>query len=191
MRKIELIAKKHYTKLPYHNFEHALSVKKYALKLVRRCKKYKISVNQEIVEIAALFHDAGYTDVKNNKEEHSCQIVEQELKKLKYPPQTIRQIKQTIMATQAGYLLKTIEQKILRAADLSSFTASYQQFLANSQKIEKEYFLLYNKNLPTKKWLRTMKLYLKPKIILTPQYKKDGFHTRAKRNIDKYLQEKY
>lgn len=188
MAKIEQIAKKHYAKLPYHNFQHALNVKKYALKLVRRCKKYKVPVDSELVEIAALFHDAGYEKVKNNKEEYSCKIAEQELKKLKYPPNKIIKVKQAIMATKAGYSLRTTEQKILRAADLHSFTASYKQFSAASKKIESEYYLLYKKTkFPIKQWVKSMELYLLPDIILTPEYKKDDFHAKARRNINKFL----
>lgn len=190
MTKIEDIAKKHYSPLPYHNFQHALAVRKYALKLVRRCKKYHIPVDQEVVEIAALFHDAGYEKVKNKKEEYSCQIAKQELSKLKYSKKIITQVKKTILATKPDYPLKTNEQKILRAADLSSFAASYQQFYNNSKKIEKEYRLLNKRNkFPLKSWLQSVKLYMRPKIILTPEYTKDHWQAKAQKNINRFLQD--
>jgi predicted metal-dependent HD superfamily phosphohydrolase len=191
MQQIAALAKKHYRNLPYHNFAHALKVRKAALKFVRRCKKYQVPINQEVVEIAALFHDAGYDQVKNNKEELACKIAEQELKKLNYSAKTIKQVKQSIMATKAGHPLKTNEQKVLRAADLSSFTENYKNFLAASKKIEKEYHLLYSKKpFPVQKWTQMVLSYMDPPIHLTPKYYQDNFHVKAIKNINKYLQSK-
>jgi predicted metal-dependent HD superfamily phosphohydrolase len=184
------IAKKHYSNLPYHNFHHAEKVKNYALKLVKRCKKYKVPVNREVVEIAALFHDAGYDKVKTNKEKFACQIMTRELKKLSYTPKFIAEVKRTIMATKLGGPLKTTEQKILRAADLSGFMGSYQEFLKNNKKIQQEYKLLYKKdNFPNKAWAKLVELYLKPKIQLTPEHKEDAFHAKARKNIEKFFRE--
>ncbi|MFA5126781.1 MAG: HD domain-containing protein [Patescibacteria group bacterium] len=191
MTKIETIARKHYGKLPYHNFAHALKVRRVALKFIHRCKKYKVPVNREIVEIAALFHDAGYDKVKNNKEELAGKITARELKTLKYPTGAVKQVQQTIMATKAGYPLKTTEQKILRAADLSSFTESYKNFLAASKKIEREYHLLHDgRPFPIRAWTKSILSYLKPKIQLTPKYYRDNFHAKAIKNIDRYLKNK-
>ncbi|MDD5290030.1 MAG: HD domain-containing protein [Patescibacteria group bacterium] len=182
-------AKKFYNpRLPYHNFNHALKVKDYVLKLVRRCKKYKIPVNREVVKLAALFHDAGYDQVKTKKEEFACKIAERELKKLGYQPKIIAEVQKTIMATKLGGPLKTTEQKILRAADLSGFMASYPKFVKNNKKIQQEYKLLYKKDyFPNKKWVKLLEAYLKPKIKLTPKYKTDNFHAKARKNIKKFL----
>jgi len=190
LKKIEAIAKKHYSNLPYHNFQHALWVRQQAKKFIQRCKKYNVPVKSDIIEIAALFHDAGYSEVKNNKEAHSCKIAEKELKLLGLANKTIRQVTGTIMATKAGYPLRTAEQKIIRAADLSSFTSNYKTFVANSKKIQQEYTLLSKKsNFPFRAWTKLTESYLKPNIILTPEHKKDDFHHKARKNIKKFLQE--
>lgn len=186
-----IIAKKFYNPhLPYHNFHHAKKVKNYAMKLVRRCKKYKVPVNGEVVELAALFHDAGYDQVKTQKEEFACQIMARELKKLDYAPKFIFEVKKTILATKLRGPLRTTEQKILRAADLSGFMASYSEFVKNNKKIQQEYKLFCKKdNFPNKKWVKLIEAYLKPRIRLTPEYKKDNFHARAGKNIKKFLAE--
>ncbi|MFH0873589.1 MAG: HD domain-containing protein [Candidatus Komeilibacteria bacterium] len=190
MRRLELIAKKHYAALPYHNFEHALWVRRQARKYMRRCKKYKIPYKGDVIETAALFHDAGYDKVKNSKEAYSCKIARRELKKLKYLPGFIQQVEQTIMATKAGYPLKTTEQKIIRAADLSSFTANYRDFLVGSKKIVKEYKILYHgKQFPVKKWAKLIRVYLRQRVQLTPQYSRDNFDVKAERNIARFLRE--
>lgn len=188
MTKLELIAKKYYSPLPYHNFQHALEVKSYAQKLIRRCQKYKVPVNQDIVIIAALFHDAGYDQVKNNKEAYSCQIAARALKKMKYSLSFIQEVKQTIMATKSGYPLRTTEQKILRAADLSGFMNSYPKFLQASRKIQQEYKVLYkNDDFPIKTWAKLVASYLKPNIKLTPEYAKDSWSHKARENIKRFL----
>jgi len=192
IKQIEQIAKKHYPSLPYHNFQHALQIRRNALKFVRRCKKYKIPVNREVVEIAALFHDAGYDKVKTNKEEYSSKIAEKELKKLKYPTKFINQVRNSIMATKSSWPLRAraTEQKILRAADLLSFNSSYDNFLKAAKRIQNEYKILYNKdNFPFRKWTELVESYLKEEIKLTPQYKKDDFHRKARKNITRFLKE--
>ena len=187
---LSVIAEKHYTKIPYHNFEHALDVRNYSLKLINRCKKYKIKIDEESIIIAALFHDAGYTEVKENKEKHSCKIVEEELTKLNYSKEKINIVKENIMATAKGEKLKTTEQKILRASDLHNFMASYSKFKEASRKIREEFKILYpGQEFPIKKWTELVESYLEEEIQLTPEHKKDDFHNKARENIKKFLLE--
>lgn len=191
IKQIERIAKKYYTALPYHNFQHALQVRKNAIRFARRCRKYNIPINQEVIEIAALFHDAGYWEVKKDKEEHSAKIAEIELKKVGYPEKFINKIKKTIMATKGGWPLRTAEQKVIRAADLLSFAAGYKKFWEASKRIQKEYGILYKTDrFPVKKWTELVESYLKPDIQLTPKYKSDKFHVKARRNIERFLKDK-
>ena len=190
IKKIENVAKKYYSKLPYHNWNHAKKVRSNALELVERCRKYKVPVDSEVVEIAALFHDAGYADVKENKEEHSAKIARKALKKYKYPDSKIKAVINTILATKKNGQLKTNEQKIMRAADLRSFTSSFKEFKKASDKIRREYKILYgNSDFPLKGWTELVDAYLKPKIKLTTEYSSDKFHTKAKNNIKRILRE--
>lgn len=187
---LSIIAEKHYTKIPYHNFEHALDVRNHALKLINRCRKYKIKVDEESIIIAALFHDAGYTEVKKDKEKHSCKIAEEELQKLGYSKDKIIKVKENIMATAQNNELKTIEQKILRAADLHNFMASYPKFEEASKKIREEFKILYpGQRFPIKEWTELVESYVKEEIKITPEHKKDNFNKKAKANIRRFLLE--
>lgn len=153
-------------------------------------QKNGIKVNEEIIIIAALFHDAGYEEVKENKEQHSCKIMESELKKLNYSIKEINEVKNTIMATEKDYKLTTSEQKILRASDLSGFMFSYQEFKVSSDRIREEFKVLYpGKKFPIKKWTELVESYLIPEIRLTQNYEQDNFHGKAKENIQRFLKE--
>lgn len=189
---ITKLAKKHYENLPYHNFKHAETVRKNTLKFIKRCKKYGVAVDEEVLMIAALFHDAGYSEVKTNKEAHSAKIAEKELRKIKYPSKKIAEVKATIMATEKEGPLKTTEQKIIRASDLLSFTVGYKEFLSTSKKIQKEHKILSKgEDFPIEGWTKLVKSYLKPKIKITPEYIKDDFHNKADKNINRFLKDFY
>lgn len=190
LNRITKLAKRHYEDLPYHNFKHAQTVRNNTLKFIKRCRKHEVALDEEVLMIAALFHDAGYSEVKSDKEAHSAKIAERELRKIKYPPSRIAKVKETIMATEKNWPLNTVEQKIIRASDLLSFTTSYKKFLDSSKKIQKEYKILYGKaDFPIEEWTKLVKSYLKPQIQITPEHKKDDFHNKAQRNINRYLKD--
>lgn len=97
---------------------HILPVVKYA-KLMAK----KTGADEEIVEIAALLHD--YASVKDRKlykkhHIHGARLAEQLLKKYKYPPQKIGQIKHCIESHRGSMSARKLTKEALCIADADS-----------------------------------------------------------------------
>ena len=108
----------------YHDLPHTLSVRDAALRLG---KAYRLPDNElELLEIAALFHDTGFTKQYELHEDYSKEIAEEFLAKNKYPKEKIDKVLQLIDATRVGVVPETLEQKILKDADFNTLEHTYQ-----------------------------------------------------------------
>ena len=187
--------KKYYTNLPYHNYKHALKVLKNARKIMTRVNK---KFNKDVIEQAILFHDAGYhlnhkKKGFKNKEELAADIAKEVLTKFNYHIRHIKKVMRCIIATNINSKSKSIEEKIVRAADVADMI-SYKNFLKNDEKLIKEYEKLHNVKVDINKWKKTqekiIKQYLRQRIKLSKnyynRYSKSNFHERVKRNLEKY-----
>lgn len=182
--------------MPYHNIGHPQDVRDHARKLVERCKKAGISVEELVVELGALLHDAlSDVDPKlfghDSSESLAAFVSKNLLINLGVPLETAEKVSQGIKATNALVNPQTVEEKILRAADLREMSASYNEFRANSLKLKHEAELrrgvtidLWSSTVSQCKYLQ---LYLWRMIELTPDaLDSDGrsvWHTIAMRNI--------
>ena len=193
---------KHYGELDYHNFEHAMEVVRKSRELVAKCKIYDIKVDELIVILAALFHDAGYHDNHEeqgfaSKEEYSADIAERELNNLNHDQELIMLVKECIIATHRNKLFETVEQKVLRAADLSGLAGPYEEFVANNKLLKQEQEHLQDRQIDNDEWKEVVKnlieFYLSQDIQLTPEHNdEDGvsiFHQRAQENLNRFLAE--
>ncbi|TSC92268.1 MAG: metal-dependent phosphohydrolase HD sub domain-containing protein [Candidatus Berkelbacteria bacterium Licking1014_7] len=95
---------------------HILPVVKYAKKLARIYK-----VDMELTELAALLHDIGRVDKKNDENHHiiGISMAEEILKKFNYPDRAIEEVKHVVVShrTSKGENPKTIIAKIVANAD--------------------------------------------------------------------------
>lgn len=194
------VAEQHYIDLPYHNFEHALNVIRKSLDLVETCNNHNIEVNEIVVVLSALFHDAGYhenlKDVGfDSKEEYSAYLAEQELEKLGFDDKIIEQIKACIISTHQNSPFTKNEQKVIRAADLAGLADDYEIFEKNNNLLREEYNLLNDTKVSDEDWkLKTKEIvdfYLAQDIKLTPEHDDASgvsvFHKKARENLEKYL----
>jgi len=149
MKNLRNVAKSSYRKLPYHNFEHALEVEKNVTQIIEQILKstnsklhqelqkepYEINELKELLQIAALFHDAGHGYLPtNNDEEYSAILSERTLKQLRYKEDKIKYVKKIIMATVfiERWNLKNIVEKIIADADIMSSFRSFDNFLKDN-----------------------------------------------------------
>ena len=200
------IARKYYTNLPYHNFYHVLQTLNNADNIIQRVKKDGIKVDELVVKHAVLFHDAGYDkDPKklgfDDKEEYSASIATKELSKLRYPKNHVDKVASCILATKRHGNFKTVEQKIVRAADLAGLMSDYRTFRENTLALKREYEFFTGKRVTEAIWkeqlkeLRnTMNFYLSQDINLTAEHDdpKTGesiFHRNLKRNFARFLED--
>jgi len=130
-------AKKYYSEIPYHNFEHALHVAKKSEEIAEQCEKEGISISKKVIFYAALFHDAGYAEKSEfqSKEEYSAYLAGKALETLGVDKETIIKVKQAIIATHQLATFGTPEEKIVRTADLSGLAASYEEFIELKKRI--------------------------------------------------------
>ena len=115
--KLETVAKTHYEpKLPYHNFEHILNTLAFGNKILKDCYRENVVLNKNIVYLAILFHDAGYSKDHTclgfeTKEKYSADLAEYVLLREKYSPTEIESVKEAILSTEKNATCKTAEQQ--------------------------------------------------------------------------------
>ncbi len=200
---VEIEAKKYYTNLPYHNFNHTLKVADTAVKIIAQCRKDFIEIEEDVIYYAILFHDAGYAENEkklgfDTKEDYAANIASKVLKQLGFKEEKINKVMRIIIATHRNVPWKSIEEGIIRAADLAGLASEYPEFLENSKNLKKEYELLNKKQVSSKEWKemskKLIKFYINEEIKLSRNYyDKEGrsiFHEKARRNLDRFLQEK-
>ncbi len=117
MSKIEKVRKLVKSKFKETDWKyHMLPVVKYAKALG---KKYK--VDAELVELAALLHDIGRTDIKHDEDHHIVGIpmAEEILKKFNYSDKVIKEVKHVVAShrTSKGEKPETMIAKIVANAD--------------------------------------------------------------------------
>jgi len=100
----------------YHNPEHTIYVQEKTLEIGRHegCSEDELN----LLDIAALWHDTGYTRIYKNHEEQSCQLARQYLTEKGISPIEIDQICSIIMATKIPQTPKNKLEEIIADADL-------------------------------------------------------------------------
>ena len=109
----------------YHNHEHTLYVLEKAVEIGKyeECTKDEL----ELLGVAALWHDIGYTKTYLNHEEESCKLAWQYLPEYGYPSHDIEKVCGMIMATKIPQMPKNKLEEIIADADLEYLgTASFE-----------------------------------------------------------------
>ena len=202
MQKIESLAEKLYGDIPYHNFDHAKAAVDAGYEIIARCQASGIEVNSDLIRYALLFHDAGYhEDHKkagfNSKEEYSAYLAGNALKAVGLSGETIESVKRCIISTHKNREFNFLEEKIVRAADLTGLACDYEKFKENAIKLKEETELITGAKMSWDEWKKSVAeiigFYLNQDIRLTECYKdEDGgsrFHRRTKENLDRFLKE--
>jgi SAM-dependent methyltransferase len=181
---------------PYHNFSHAEEVARNVLELDKRCHEFGIRIDLTVAFVSALLHDAahhidpvllGY----DFSEELSSELAMNLCRKLRFSDSFAHGVGRTILATNPEVLLETLEQQVIRAADLQGITADFEKYVAQTHALWREYSDRRNANLSFQDFLPIglgyLARFLWPMIALTPRaYDESGrseFHLRALANI--------
>lgn len=100
----------------YHNPEHTLYVQEKTREIGQQegCTEDEL----KLLDIAALWHDTGYTRIYKNHEEQSCQLARHYLSEKGIPLIEIDQICSIIMATKIPQTPKNKLEEIIADADL-------------------------------------------------------------------------
>jgi len=188
--------------LAYHNFQHAIDTINAAEDIIRRCMEEGIRVECRVVYYALLFHDAGFQEDHQalgfeTKEAYSADLAAERLGKRGVPRSTLEKVVAAILGTHKDGSFVTVEQKAVRAADLSGLAADYKTFLENSTHLKAEYELFNCKKLSWREWVdnvsNTVRFYLSQEIRLTSYFVNDNgesaFHAAVRKNLERLVAE--
>ncbi|TYB79105.1 Pycsar system effector family protein [Bizionia myxarmorum] len=109
----------------YHNQTHTERVVKSLREIIDNSDISEADSN--MLQLAAIFHDTGYTKTIDDHESESAQIAEDFLKDNNVNTKTIEAVKACIMATRFEIIPETLHEKIICDADCSHFGKEYFQ----------------------------------------------------------------
>lgn len=133
--------------LTYHNKEHTLYVLEKAIFIA---KKEKVKNTElELIKVAALYHDIGFTKTNVGHEKKGCEIAKEQLKNYGYSHEDITTVCGMIMATEIPQNPQNLSEKIIADADLEYLATSH--FRTTSKLLFKE-LKHYNNDLTLSAW---------------------------------------
>ena len=132
----------------YHNFHHTEVVVKAVKKLILNSDLPL--EEQEILLLAAWFHDTGYVHDAKNHEQFSIEILTAFLQEKQYEAAYIAKVSALINATVYGYEPQTVSEKIIRDADYSHLAT--KSYLQSSELLRKEWEITENKHYTDVEW---------------------------------------
>lgn len=201
-KKAEKIAKDLYGNIPYHNFNHASEALESGYEIVARCQASNIDVDSDVIRYSILFHDAGYHEDHEekgfeSKEEYSAHLSEKSLRGIGVSEEIIEKVKSCIISTHKDAEFDTVEQKIVRAADLVGLAGEYEYFRDNAMKLKEEAEMISGNKISLEDWKKGVEgiigFYLSQDIRLTECYSDEEggsrFHKKTKDNLDRFLSE--
>ena len=121
----------------YHNFQHTLRVFTSVLNIGRIAEINDDDI--ELLQLAALFHDTGFSNGPVDHESRSAKIAAQYLNGIGYEAEKIEKISALIKATSKGYQTEDQLELIMRDADLSGLAGSNYQVESLALKNELEF----------------------------------------------------
>lgn len=133
----------------YHNYTHTKRVLKSTQEIIDN-----ITINEkdaEIVQLAALLHDTGYTTKRDGHEEESVKIATSFLKAQNVPIEIIDAVGDCIMSTKFKDQPHSDLGRILRDADASHFGKDF--FFEASEFLRKELEIQGVKTYSSEEWL--------------------------------------
>jgi len=169
----------------YHNINHTKRVLKNTKEILENS-----SINKEesyLVQLAAVFHDAGYINGCKDHEEHSVEIATNFLKDKNLTEPQLEVIKNCILATKMENVPKTELEKILRDADASHFAKPYFEEVSELLRLE---FKLQNISASSKRsWLKENIDLLQNVHVFYTDYAKTYWEPLKQENINKMIEE--
>lgn len=164
----------------YHDLGHTLVVKDYCQLL--GTQSHLDPLELEILLIAALFHDTGFTETYEGHEEASQHIAQTFLTHHNYPDASINSVLACIAATKMEAVPKTLLEKLIKDADLNSLGTD--AFFTNSNNLRTEWATLCDETYTDLEWYQNNIDFLEKHQYFTPAAKAI-FDTTKQSNLKK------
>lgn len=148
----------------FHNLGHTLQVRQASLDIaVREGLSAEAS---EILELAALFHDTGFTVTYQDHETASQQIANDFLSRQQYPEDRTAEVLFAIQATRLSSAPRNLTEQILRDADMYHLgSEAYPDYL---KALRHEWATFLQHRYADAEWLRLNLEFLKKQVFFTP-----------------------
>lgn len=170
----------------YHNFKHTERVLKSIREIIDNSD---IPENEaEILEIAALLHDTGYTKGEHNHEEKSVDIATKFLNEQNADKDLINSVNKCIMETKFKEVPTTKLGKIIRDADSSHFGKKY--FDEASEFLRKELELRGIARYTPNEWRNENIKVLSQSHQFYTDYALKNWQSRKEKNLAKLMEKK-
>lgn len=135
-------------KLVYHNYKHTFETVKEAKGLGEACNLSP--EDQEVLQLAAWFHDTGYIDTYTGHEEKSVESATAYLREQGYPEERLAQVNDCIMATKTGVPAKSLLEEILVDADMAN--VGKDSFFASAELLRVEWEIFLDQSYSNSEW---------------------------------------
>ncbi|TVZ16061.1 Pycsar system effector family protein [Maribacter sp. MAR_2009_72] len=170
----------------YHNLRHTQRVVNSTKELIEG--EHIGEVEEEVLLLAAWFHDLGYTISYSNHEENSCDMARDFLTEHGCRKEILSQVCSLIMATEKEYEPKTILEQIMRDADSSHFAE--KDFLATSELLREELESLGIAQYSLVDWREENIRLLRTKHRFYTDYALENWQQGKDKNIKKLIKDK-
>lgn len=148
----------------FHNIGHTLQVRQAAI--VIGLKEGLPKEDLEILELAALFHDTGFSVNYQHHEAASQEIAAKFLQAQEYPESAIREVCLAIKATNLSTAPRNLVEQILRDADMCHLgSESYPDHL---KALRHEWGVFLHQHYADAEWFRLNLEFLKKQVYFTP-----------------------
>lgn len=173
------------TKYVYHNLAHTQRVVKKVKELIVNMKVNEI--DGQNIEIAAWFHDTGFTKSADNHEKESVQIVTNFLKGQNVEAKRIKAISNIILATVMGYKPKNILEKIIVDADCAHLAS--KNFFDYTSLLRKEWELTGLKSVSYQDWIKENINFFTVQHRFETDYALKNWTRRKEKNLSKLMKD--
>lgn len=170
----------------YHNYTHTERVLRSVREIIENTDISE--KDSEILQLAALLHDTGYTKTKDGHEEESVKIATRFLTDNNADAETIKAVNTCILATKFKDSPNTELGKIIRDADASHFGKKY--FDEASEFLRKELEIQGVASYSPNEWLNENIKVLTKKHEFYTDYALKNWQPRKEKNLSKLMKTK-
>ncbi len=163
----------------YHSFEHTKHVVEAVIEISNHSEI--TDEEQEILELAAWFHDLGYVSTITNHEEKSVEIARKFLSAQNYDHKKIGQVNGCIMATKMPQSPTNKLEEIICDADLLHL--ANEKYCEISELLQEELEQIHGKEIQDEDWYTTNKKFIESHEFFT-EYARKNYTDKVKKNLD-------
>lgn len=164
----------------YHSIQHTEDVVESALEIAEE-QRFS-DEDKEIIEIAAWFHDLGYTTSMERHEEDGAEMARDFLKERNYPEDRIEKVAGCILATKMPQNPKNPLEKVLCDADMMHLAKG--DYFKKADMLHREIQVTKSCVISDLEWLKLNSEFLSKHRFFT-EYARNKYGASVKANLDK------